>query len=58
MEGGFHAKYKNAPPQNSLVLGGGVKPYLGFHYAKEGYIQPVLADVARAVAGKIKSALP
>lgn len=58
MEGGFYAKYKSAPPQNSLVLGAGVKPYLGFHYAKEGYIQPVLADVARAVASKIKSALP
>lgn len=58
MDGGFYAKYKSAPPQNSLVLSGGVKPYLGFHYAKEGYMQPVLADVARAVASKIKSALP
>lgn len=59
MEGGFYAKYRSAPPQNSLVLGAGVKPYLGFHYAKEGgYVQPVLADVARAVASKIKSALP
>lgn len=58
LEGGFYAKYRSAPPQNSLVIAVGSKPYAGFHYAKEGFIQPVLADVARAVASKIKSALP
>lgn len=58
MEGGVEARYKSAPPQNQLVLGVGVRPYIGFHCATEGYVQPVLADVARAVAGKIKSALP
>lgn len=58
LEGGFYAKYKSAPPQNSLVVGVGAKPYVGFHWAKEGFVQPVLADVARAVASKIKSALP
>lgn len=58
MEGGFYAKYKSAPPQVSLVIGVGQKPYAGFHWAKEGFVQPVLADVARAVASKIKSALP
>lgn len=58
LEGGFFAKYRSSPPQNSLVLAVGGKPYAGFHYAKEGFVQPVLSDVARAVASKIKSALP
>lgn len=58
LEGGFFAKYKSAPPQNYLVLGIGMNPFLGFHYGKDGFIQPVLADVARAVASKLKSALP
>ncbi|XP_055540151.1 rab3 GTPase-activating protein non-catalytic subunit isoform X2 [Wyeomyia smithii] len=58
VEGGFFAKYRHAPPQNSLIVAAGTKPYVGFHYAKEGFTQPVLADVARAVASKIKSALP
>ncbi|XP_058455184.1 rab3 GTPase-activating protein non-catalytic subunit isoform X2 [Malaya genurostris] len=58
VEGGFFAKYRHAPPQNSLIIAAGTKPYVGFHYAKEGFTQPVLADVARAVASKIKSALP
>uniref|UniRef100_A0A182Q7S3 Rab3-GAP regulatory subunit N-terminal domain-containing protein n=1 Tax=Anopheles farauti TaxID=69004 RepID=A0A182Q7S3_9DIPT len=58
LEGGFFAKYRHAAPQNSLIIAAGSKPYIGFHYAKEGFTQPVLADVARAVASKIKSALP
>uniref|UniRef100_A0A182NQE9 Rab3 GTPase-activating protein regulatory subunit n=1 Tax=Anopheles dirus TaxID=7168 RepID=A0A182NQE9_9DIPT len=58
LEGGFFAKYRHAAPQNSLIIAAGSKPYVGFHYAKEGFTQPVLADVARAVASKIKSALP
>ncbi|XP_035774523.1 rab3 GTPase-activating protein regulatory subunit-like [Anopheles albimanus] len=58
LEGGFFAKYRHAAPQNSLIVAAGSKPYVGFHYAKEGFTQPLLADVARAVASKIKSALP
>ncbi|XP_050071788.1 rab3 GTPase-activating protein regulatory subunit [Anopheles maculipalpis] len=58
LEGGFFAKYRHSAPQNSLIIAAGSKPYVGFHYAKEGFTQPVLADVARAVASKIKSALP
>lgn len=46
------------PPVNTLVLGTGVNPYIGFHYAMEGGNAPPLQDVARAVAHKIKSALP
>uniref|UniRef100_A0A1B0FY92 Rab3 GTPase-activating protein non-catalytic subunit n=1 Tax=Phlebotomus papatasi TaxID=29031 RepID=A0A1B0FY92_PHLPP len=58
LEGGYYAKYRSTPSQNSLVLTTGTNPYVTFHYAKEGFVQPVLADVARAVASKIKSALP
>lgn len=59
LEGGFYAKYRNAPPQNAIVLAVGSKPYIGFHhYAKETYDQSVIADVARVVASKLKSALP
>lgn len=43
---------------NTLILGAGIKPYVGFHYALEGGTTPPLQDVARAVAHKIKSALP
>lgn len=58
LEGGFFTKYRSAPPQNYLVLAIGMNPFVGFHYGKDGFIQPVLADVARAVASKLKSALP
>lgn len=51
-------RYRSVPPVNTLILGAGVKPYVGFHYALEGGTAPPLQDVARAVANKIKSALP
>lgn len=56
--GGYDTWYRSIPPVNSLILGAGNKPYLGFHYALEGGTTPPLQDVARAVANKIKSALP
>lgn len=55
---GFDARYRAMPPHNTLVLGTGSKPFLAFHYALEGGAQPVLSDVAKAVASKLKSALP
>ncbi|XP_063697435.1 rab3 GTPase-activating protein non-catalytic subunit isoform X2 [Culicoides brevitarsis] len=58
LEGGFHAKYRAAPPQNSLVLSTGLKPYVAFNYAKEGFTQPALTDIARVATSFIKSALP
>lgn len=58
LEGGFYAKYRAAPPQNSLVLTTGLKPYVGFNYAKEGFAQPALQDIARVATSFIKSALP
>ncbi|XP_023935335.1 rab3 GTPase-activating protein regulatory subunit [Bicyclus anynana] len=56
--GGYDTWYRSIPPVNSLILATGVTPYLGFHYALEGGTTPPLQDVARAVANKIKSALP
>ncbi|KAF7280405.1 hypothetical protein GWI33_006097 [Rhynchophorus ferrugineus] len=56
--GGFDTKYRNAAPSSTLVLTAGSKPYLGYHYALEGVNQPILSDVAKVVANKLKSALP
>ncbi|KAJ0175608.1 hypothetical protein K1T71_008767 [Dendrolimus kikuchii] len=56
--GGYEIWYRSVPPVNTLILGSGVKPYVGFHYALEGGNTPLLQDVAKAVANKIKSALP
>lgn len=55
---GFDSRYRAVAPNNNLVIGVGVKPFIGFHYAVEGGAQPVLSDVAKAVASKLKSALP
>lgn len=56
--GGFYTKYRAMPPNNTLVIAAGSKPFLGYHYALEGGGQPVLSDVAKAVASKLKSTLP
>ncbi|CAH2076340.1 unnamed protein product, partial [Iphiclides podalirius] len=56
--GGYDTWYRSIPPVNSLILTTGTAPYTGFHYALEGGTTPPLQDVARAVANKIKSALP
>lgn len=56
--GGFDTKYRAVPPHSTLVLAIGSKPFLGYHYALEGVAQPVLSDVAKVVAIKLKSALP
>ncbi|XP_034827248.1 LOW QUALITY PROTEIN: rab3 GTPase-activating protein non-catalytic subunit [Maniola hyperantus] len=56
--GGYDTWYRSIPPVNTLVLTTGISPYMGFQYALEGGTTPPLQDVARAVANKIKSALP
>ncbi|XP_050673797.1 rab3 GTPase-activating protein regulatory subunit isoform X2 [Leptidea sinapis] len=56
--GGYEVWYRSVPPVNSLIVAAGEAPYVGFHYAVEGGTAPPLQDVARAVANKIKSALP
>lgn len=56
--GGFHSRYRSAAPKNTLVLTAGARPYLGFQYAMEGGSQPIFSDMAKAVASKLKSALP
>lgn len=56
--GGFYARYRAAPPQNSLVVGTGSKPYVGFYFANETFTAPVFTDIARVATSIIKSALP
>ncbi|KAK5645471.1 hypothetical protein RI129_006771 [Pyrocoelia pectoralis] len=56
--GGFETRYRAMAPHNTLLIGAGSKPYVAFRYALEGGSQPVLTDVAKAVANKLKSALP
>ncbi|KRT79269.1 hypothetical protein AMK59_8750 [Oryctes borbonicus] len=55
---GFDSRYRAIAPNSNLVIAAGIKPFIGFHYAIEGGTQPVLSDVAKAVASKLKSALP
>ncbi|GJQ87312.1 hypothetical protein Trydic_g17361 [Trypoxylus dichotomus] len=55
---GFDSRYRAVAPNSNLVMAVGIKPFVGFHYAIEGGTQPVLSDVAKAVANKLKSALP
>lgn len=56
--GGFETKYRSSAPYNHLVLAAGSRPFLGYQYAIEGAPMPVFSDVAKAVATKLKSALP
>jgi hypothetical protein len=53
---GFNATYRSSAPQTSLILAVGKKPYVGFHYALEGEVKPMLAHVTKAVVSKVKSA--
>ncbi|XP_039285376.1 rab3 GTPase-activating protein non-catalytic subunit [Nilaparvata lugens] len=55
--GGFTAGYRPMPPKSSLVLAAGASPFVGFHSALEGSSAPDIADVAKAVATKLKSAI-
>ncbi|XP_064622253.1 rab3 GTPase-activating protein non-catalytic subunit-like isoform X3 [Lineus longissimus] len=57
MLGGFSATIKATPPAASLYLTAGLGPYVGFFYAVEGNAQPLLSDVAMAVANKLKTAI-
>ncbi|CAL1542170.1 unnamed protein product [Lymnaea stagnalis] len=57
MIGGFRASVKTSPPAMSVFMTAGSTPYVGFFYAIEGITQPMLSEVAIAMANKIKSAL-
>ncbi|KAK7502781.1 hypothetical protein BaRGS_00006031 [Batillaria attramentaria] len=57
MQGGFNATVKTSPPAATVYLTSGIGPYVGFFYAIEGSTQPILSEVAMAMAHKIKSAL-
>ncbi|XP_014277856.1 rab3 GTPase-activating protein non-catalytic subunit [Halyomorpha halys] len=57
IRGGYYALYRHTPPQISVAIASGVRPYVGFHCIIEGTANPVLTDVAKAVATKVKSAI-
>ncbi|XP_025103721.1 rab3 GTPase-activating protein non-catalytic subunit-like isoform X2 [Pomacea canaliculata] len=57
MQGGFNTIVKTSPPAATVFLTSGMGPYVGFFYAVEGTMQPILSEVAMAMAHKIKSAL-
>ncbi|CAH1407132.1 unnamed protein product [Nezara viridula] len=57
IRGGYYALYRPSPPQISVAIASGVRPYVGFHCIIEGTANPVLTDVAKAVATKVKSAI-
>lgn len=57
MLGGPSANIRPTPPAAGLFITSGVGPYVGFFYAVEGSSQPILSDVAYAVAHKLKSAI-
>ncbi|XP_076441806.1 rab3 GTPase-activating protein non-catalytic subunit-like [Babylonia areolata] len=57
MEHGFNAQPRVSPPAASLYITSGASPYVGFFYAIEGNMQPILSEVAMAMAHKLKSAL-
>ncbi|KAL0267477.1 UNVERIFIED_CONTAM: hypothetical protein PYX00_009733 [Menopon gallinae] len=61
---GFKCYYRPSPPQTSLIVATGRKPFLGFHYTVEsgdkwGNLRggAVLAGVAMAVGSKIKDSV-
>lgn len=56
MLGGFSATIRTTPPASHLYISTGHGPYIGFFYAVEGSAQPMLSEVAHAVASKLKSA--
>lgn len=59
LELGFTKKYRNTPTQSASVISTGSKPYINFHFAREGFKQQgVFTDVAKALANKITSRLP
>ncbi|GAB1601306.1 rab3 GTPase-activating protein non-catalytic subunit-like isoform X2 [Argonauta hians] len=53
---GFYSAVRLSPPATSLYITAGSFPCVGFFYAEEGSMQPILSDVAYAVAHKLKSA--
>ncbi|XP_055879124.1 rab3 GTPase-activating protein non-catalytic subunit-like isoform X1 [Biomphalaria glabrata] len=57
MLGGVKASVKTSPPTMSVFMTSGNHPYVGFFYAIEGFTQPILSEVAIAMANKIKSAI-
>ncbi|XP_063235843.1 rab3 GTPase-activating protein non-catalytic subunit isoform X2 [Bacillus rossius redtenbacheri] len=56
--GGFGAWCRSSAPRSTVVVAAGSRPFVGFHHAVEGEAPPVLADMAKALASRIKSTIP
>lgn len=52
--GGPYATVQPAAPTHCVYAAVGKKPFLGFYFASEGGWHPVLTDVARLVASKVR----
>ncbi|KAL1121962.1 hypothetical protein AAG570_003370, partial [Ranatra chinensis] len=57
LRGGFDTVYRSSPPHTSSVIAVGSRPFVAFHCIVEGTWTPVLSDMARVVATKVKSAI-
>uniref|UniRef100_A0A146KRM5 Rab3 GTPase-activating protein non-catalytic subunit n=2 Tax=Lygus hesperus TaxID=30085 RepID=A0A146KRM5_LYGHE len=57
LRGGYLATFRSGPPQVSTVISTGSQPFVAWHCLLEGNSGPILTDVAKAVASKLKSAI-
>lgn len=55
--GGLYAKQRQNPPTASVLITVGLNPFVGFYHAHESQATPVLAEMAYAVASKVKSSI-
>ncbi|KAK3092344.1 hypothetical protein FSP39_001596 [Pinctada imbricata] len=56
MSGNPQTALRHTPPAAGLYMTTGIGQYVGFYYTIEGSTQPILSEVAYAVANKLKSA--
>lgn len=52
---GSHGTVKSIIPASTLLVTVGLEPYIGFFCASEGTVQPILSEMAMAVASKLKT---
>jgi hypothetical protein len=55
--GGMNAKLSKVPFTSNVFTTVGDNPYVSFHYAQEGQAVPMIAELAYAVASRLKSSL-
>jgi len=57
IHGGMKARLNKVPFTSNVFSTVGDKPYASFHFAQEGQAVPMIAEIAYAVASKLKSSL-